>query len=57
MIYFKYITRMWRAVTISEATYNRLKAGKRAVSHYGSILRLMTARVMWRAVTISEATF
>ena len=48
---------LWKAVAINEIMYNRLKAGKRAVSHPASIRHMMTARVMWRAVAISEATF
>ena len=45
---------LWKAVAINEITYNRLKAGKMAFSHLGSIRHIMTARIMWRAVEISE---
>ena len=48
---------LWKAVASNEISSNRLKAGKRAFSHLGSIWYMMTARVMWRAVAINEITY
>ena len=47
----------WRAVAISEISFNRLKAGMKACGHLCSVWRSKTARVEKRAVAIWEMTF